>query len=264
MNKYLLLFLFCAFCACSAFAQKTYFVVGLGYGLPSSQQSLFRRQNPQYPGFNGPNANQSIHGSYGAGLSLNTGFRHLTKNNWGWGIEMSYLLGRKIGSDIKTNFGDGFSQVTLTSKSNAFFITPFVFKNFVTEGKVQPYVVAGLIVGAPKVVTDYTSLTDYDNSSTPDNKSHTTDETTHQVRVGTKLAGGIDIKTGKKSAFFIELEVNILSPWQKELKSSNGTTIAFEKEFDLATAQGNNQIADTTPFGSWGIRVGYRLPLEFK
>jgi hypothetical protein len=277
-TKQIVLLLSCiTFPLVSVIAQKSYWVAGVGYGLPSSQRTLFVQQDLRYGGYAVANSsNKSIHGSYGAGLSFNTGFHRITKNDWGWGIEFNYLFGKKIKSDVEaTAPGGSMYNLDIVSKSNTLFVTPMVFKIFPNDGRIQPFVSAGLILGAPKVVTEYSLF--INNVNDQGQTVAVIDELTHKFTVGAKLACGINIKSEKKSIFFVNIEFNILRPWQKKMTllkyrengvdvlkgmSEEEKTIVFEKEFDITNGPGNKEVADTDPFGSICIRVGYRFLLR--
>ncbi len=249
-------------------AQKSFLEIGTGYSVRSASRTLFVSDNLKYVGGASSGTSKAIYGSYGAGVNFSLELKNMINESVGWSVGFNYLAGRKIKSkdNVSSPFGRGSS--VFSTKSNALYFTTSFFKTFESKKTGKPYIEFGFVVGAPKVMTEYKQQTA--GSNTASGGSSFKDELTHRFSVGTKLEAGYKI-----NKVYIGLEMIILNPWQKELelveRIVNGNSqdtgdekIIFEREIDRSGNTSDKQIADKSPFGSIGIRIGYKLNFKKK
>lgn len=271
MKKFLTLFLSLSLLS-TAYAQHSYFTASTGYGMGSSKRTMYdeRTINP------GSANHKAVRGSFGAGFRISVGYQRMTAKNWGWGIDVDYLVGKKTKSVSNSeDFNGTNTRYEESSKSNAVFVIPSITKQFNTTGRIIPHVSFGLVLGAPKVKIETNSWSRAIQGQL--STSNSTTELTHRLAVGSRIVGGIDIPSDR-AVLFADIEFITLSPTEKESvlvkRDVNGSdaiagttkesrTIQYEKEYTQPTGA-NTALADTSPFGSLGIRVGVRMYLTKK
>jgi hypothetical protein len=268
MKKLLTIGSFIFFCS-TAFSQHSYFTINTGYGLPSSQRTLFTEVTNKQ----GSTNVQAVRGSYGSGFRTGIGFQRMTKNDWGWGVELEYLFSKISRTNSTEDFGGAYMTEKLTSKANSLFVVPSVSKQFDTFGHVVPHLSFGLVLGKPKVITEtkYEGRTLQGQRSDGDSRT----ELAHKFAFGSRFGAGVDF-VAEKGIAFLDIEFNILSPWKDESvlvsrhvdavdlvagTTKESRTTKYEKDFNPATSP-NTTLADTTPLGSLALRFGVRLFLR--
>ncbi|HEX7015071.1 MAG TPA: hypothetical protein VF191_06125 [Cyclobacteriaceae bacterium] len=140
---------------------QPYVKVGAGYGFPLASEQLgtggrqeFTTTLDPQSGFEVPRLfteNESVHGSYGAGLLADCSFGYMFADQLGVEAMFSYVMGREYGV-INTGLDSRLGQVlydsraTVLTKSKGFFFAPML-KLAAGSGRLQPYLMAGPILG---------------------------------------------------------------------------------------------------------------------
>ncbi|MDV3309727.1 MAG: hypothetical protein LOY03_13015 [Cyclobacteriaceae bacterium] len=159
--RYPLLTLCLVLSLCSFVRGQAYIKLGGGYGFPlagerlgtSERQELTTTLDPQ-SGFQIPRLlteNESVHGSYGAGLLVDGAFGYMFTDQLGVEGMISYVFGREyevISSGLDSRLGQVVFDVrsTLATRSRGFFFAPMV-KLTTGKGTIQPYLMAGPVIG---------------------------------------------------------------------------------------------------------------------
>jgi hypothetical protein len=236
--------------------KKTYLITGLGYGLPNGRRTLTVQSNDWFGTSGG--YQQVVAGSYGGGLLIHSGFIRTTETNWSWGLEANYLIGKKVKAKIDASLSNGASARALWSgKSNQFYIAPFLLRNFAPGRKLTPYASVGLIFSKPMVKIESSYVIKNVNSPSTANREEI--HLRHRLSVGSRVSFGFSMEKGK-SRFFSDFSFCIMNPWWKE-SEKDGQVTTYEKKIKSGSQE---ELADTSPFGSVGVSLGYWFILEAK
>lgn len=146
---------------CGFVRGQVYIKLGGGYAFPlagerlgtSGRQELTTSLDPQ-SGFEVPRLlteNESVHGSYGAGVLLDATFGYMFTDQLGVEGMISYVIGREyevINTGLDSRLGEVVydARNILATRSRGIFFAPMV-KLTTGKGKIQPYLMAGPVFG---------------------------------------------------------------------------------------------------------------------
>jgi len=240
-------------------AQKTSISFATAYAFPAAKRTLVvTRGNGNY---------EAVMGSYGSGLNFNLGFERNISKYLNIGLDASYSLGNKIKG--QTNAYIFALQANLTSKSDNFYFVPYIHSEFPTKGNAHLYVNWGLVLSQPNVTYDYFVRINNENLVF-------TEKLSHKLSVGTRFGSGFAFTSGANDNMTITVgfEFIAISPVMDELVvteyfrnsidqmpgyGSSPPKITYVKEGKIGTP--NTEPADTSPFSSFGIKLGCKLKL---
>jgi hypothetical protein len=144
----------------SIYAQP-YIKLGAGYAFPLASEQLGTGGRQEFTttldpesGFEMPRLfteNESIHGSYGAGILANCAVGYMFTDQLGVEAMFSYLLGREyqvLNTGLDSRLGEVLfdSRVSVLTRSRGFFFAPML-KLAASSGKLQPYLMIGPVFG---------------------------------------------------------------------------------------------------------------------
>lgn len=240
-------------------AQKTSISFATGYAFPASRRTLvITRGNGNY---------DAVMGSYGSGLNFNLGFERNVSKYLNVGLDASYSLGTKVKGETTAYIYA--LQANVTSKSDNFYFIPYLYSEFPSNKNTRLYVNWGLVISQPKVTYDYFIRANNQNMVF-------TEELSHKLSVGTRFGSGLAFTYGSNANVTITMgfEFIALSAVMDELVvteyllngvdqmpgyGSSPPKITFKKEGKIGTP--NTQPADTSPFSSFGLKLGCKFRL---
>jgi outer membrane protein W len=250
-------------------AQGFYLGIGGGYGFPAAKQADYETK-----GGSGSGKITKVNYSLGKGTTAGLFVGYMFNKNFGAELGVSYLFGSKtIILDEFTATNVSASDETIY-KGNMLRLTP-TLKMMIGEGKLQPYMKIGMIVGvAGKFTYEYNSS---DITPSESSSSQQIVEYTGGVSLGFYGGLGINYALSDKLSLFGEIagnyqnwaptkgelvtftndgvdELHLLTTYDKEVEFSNELTINSNTPTNPGSP--DQQLKFYVPFSSIGINIG--------
>jgi hypothetical protein len=245
-------------------AQKYSFTVASGYSFPSSKRVLIVIREQQNL--------QAKYGSYGSGLNFNLGFEKTISKSLSLGFDGSFSLATK-------QSGKTVSQVlnldaTVKTSSSAFYFIPYLYGEIPTGKKANLFASWGLVLSKPKVNYDYFATNTYGAAQT----AILREELIHKFSFGSRFSSGLAFVSGTNSnvTITIGIELITLAPLQSESEITKYTLNGIDQlpslgssskiiyEKNIKTGDPKTALANTSPFGSIGLKLGCKMKLVAK
>lgn len=258
--------------------QNSYLRFSVGYGFPAASQALssnstFNSTNTDYTSIE-----QGIYGTLGSGLVFNAAYGHLYSRNLGLDVALQYLSGRTYESSSTSSGVNSNSTLNTTISASGYTFRPSLVMT-TGEGKVKPYLKAGLTIGMIQATSD--SRYSYTFTGTQNNQeAHT--EITGGLSFGYHGALGFDFGLSEKVNFFTEVMLTSLSyyPDQREVTSvklngveqpSQHSKTIYKESITRSSSSPLPAPGSTTeslqvsiPLSSISINAGIRIKLKSK
>jgi hypothetical protein len=255
-------------------AQKVYFKLSGGYGLPVATQDVgtnyFYNYNNQTQ--ESDSKIENVSASYGAGMNFSGGAGFMFSKNLGFDLTVQYLIGKKYEITQRESYtGQGKEESIETRRGRAVFFNPSLL---VSPGPKLPYARVGVVIGSPKVKSEESYYYDLDGTNTQ--------ETESVYRKGTAFgiqgAIGYNFMISNNIDIFVEANFIGMTYYPKENEvtkyMNDGTDnladlserqkrTEFKKEIDLQGEPSNDepsqQLKLAMPFSSVGINFGVKF-----
>ncbi|MEO8146143.1 MAG: outer membrane beta-barrel protein [Bacteroidia bacterium] len=270
------------------YSQGIYFAVSAGYGLPAAPNA-FKASNYSYT-LNSTGHTSSFEivkgtGSFGKGFQAGGTFGYMFNENVGAELGLSYLSG----ADMTGNYSESNSSTTFphsstqenTLSGNMLRISP-ALKIAAGEGKIKPYMKAGLVVGMSPKVIETSFRTDINNGI----GSKTEMEIVYSggTPIGFTGSLGADFKLNDRISIFFEFNM-IAQSWapkkgimtkytedgvdQLPDMDTNEKEVEFVDSYTESSSTNNTYNAQSPskelkvflPFSSAGAKVGLQFAL---
>lgn len=269
-TKAIFIFSLLIFSVSAAKSQGLYAGLGVGYGMPACGVVIGLNSTSNNPA--GTFSDENVKGSFGKGLNFGGYFGYMVSENVGFELGVNYLMGSKYTFTNNDVNGNSTTDRSDDVKANSLRLNP-ALRIAVGDGKVRPYLRAGLSIGVMNKMTDDYSRTHTDPGGTDITLSTT--EYTGGTSIGFTSALGIAFSLSDKMSLFGEL-TNYYSTWGattgKITKFTfNGsdqlsTMTTDQKEFEYvdkvdqsmntSDSQPTKELKTFAPMSSFGISVG--------
>jgi opacity protein-like surface antigen len=213
MKKLILLSAIFAATVFTTRAQGTYMGLGFNYGFPAAGNALGTidtRDNPA-----NTSSSENVRGSFGTGFSLGYYVGYMMNSNFGFEINANYLWGSKYNFSSNTAQGNGnYHNTTDEVSAITFRISPALRMTF-GDGKLRPYLRAGLTFGLFNKIIDNSVQTDMNSSSNGPDVTEMKFELTKGNSFGFTGAFGAGFAVNDAFSIFGEV-TNFSSSWGPE------------------------------------------------
>jgi hypothetical protein len=196
----------------SSWGQESAVQISVGYGIPVGTQQIYSnyQSNAQ-----GQITRDGTYSSYGAGLNFGISYAHMSSENVGYDVALSYLVGTSVNghdNDVSASVANLNSAV---SSASAFFLSPSIVVR-ANKRMLTPYVKSGLLIGLVSIEEEVES-----SYTSPGSVGVASSKREYRggLPIGLKGAFGFQFGAGDEVRYFMELQYTNMTyyPGESEL-----------------------------------------------